>query len=347
MKIRAVMNRTNSNLCPPQYQIDKVVEISRFDFDAFMIQPQDRYEFIKENRVTASQNDGIAHCLLVLGEGHVDGALVLGNSMGEAGLVAYVAGARNIVQAELEWAVDYIIRQGTEHTASGYWCVYCEELEEKFGLTIPEGSGLDAMLKDALARRPEVAAAEIHNGAIETSFHPEFCQCLDTREEASASFSPERTAELFDNAVTAALELYDGEELYTVLHGSFGMTIQEIREHRYFSDEELSDICGIPRQMLDCGMRVRDILQLDGVSDRASLSHKNSIALVPLEDLKKLTPSGQEEFAALLDARVADIRVDDSAPELMLEGVEPKELERFSDMLEAHEQAEQAMGPTM
>ena len=54
MKIRAVMNRTNSNLCPPQYQIDKVVEISRFDFDAFMIQPQDRYEFIKENRVTAT-----------------------------------------------------------------------------------------------------------------------------------------------------------------------------------------------------------------------------------------------------------------------------------------------------
>ena len=44
---------------------------------------------------------------------------------------------------------------------------------------------------------------------------------------------------------------------------------------------------------------------------------------------------------------MADIRVDDSAPELMLEGVEPTELERFSDMLEAHEQAEQAMGPTM
>ena len=134
--------------------------------------------------------------------------------------------------------------------------------------------------------------------AIETSFHPEFCQCLDTREEASASFSPERTAELFDNAVTAALELYDGEELYTVFHGSFGMTLREIREHRYFSDEELSDICGVPQQMLDCGMRVRDILHLDGVSDRASLSHKNSIALVPLEDLKKLTPSGQEETNA-------------------------------------------------
>lgn len=163
----------------------------------------------------------------------------------------------------------------------------------------------------------------------------------------SAVFSPERMAKLFDNAVNAALELYEGEDLYTVFHGTFGITIQEIREHGYFSDEELSDICGVPQQMLDGGMRVRDILHLDGISDQASLSHKNSIILVPLEDLKKLTPNGQEGFASSLDAQVADIRVDDGAPELMLEGVEPKELERFCDMLEAHEQAEQAMGPTI
>ena len=31
-----------------------------------------------------------------------------------------------------------------------------KELEEKFGVTIQEGNGLDAMLKDTLERRPEV-----------------------------------------------------------------------------------------------------------------------------------------------------------------------------------------------
>ena len=347
MKIKADLIRYPERLRPAWCQVEKVVQLTGPEFDAFLISPQEEQPFLADNAELMHEWKCVNHCLLVLGEGRTDGVLVDSGGSALAQYAAYLPQARAIVNAELERAVDHIVRQGTEHTASGYWCVYCEELEEKFGLTIPEGSGLDAMLKDALARRPEVAAAEIHNGALETSFHPEFCQCLDTREEASASFSPERTAELFDNAVTAALELYDGEELYTVFHGSFGMTIQEIREHRYFSDEELSEICGVPRQMLDCGMRVRDILQLDGVSGRAFLSHKNSIALVPLEDLKKLTPSGQEEFAALLDARVADIRVDDGAPELMLEGVEPKELERFSDMLEAHEQAEQAMGPVM
>ena len=347
MIINTELRRDSGPLSPHKYQVDKIVELPHDLFTRFLIYPQDHYEFVEQNSVRAYQYGYNIHCLLALRKDDIDGVLIQCGDDGCARYTAYVASARDVVQARLDRAADYIVRQGTKHTSSGYWCVYCEELKERFGLTIPEGSGLDTMLKDTLERRPEVAAVDIHDGAIETTFHPEFCKCLDAQEEASASFSPERTAELFDNAVTAALELYDGEELYTVLHGSFGMTIQEIREHRYFSDEELSEICGVPRQMLDCGMRVRDILQLDGVSDRASLSHKNSIALVPLEDLKKLTPSGQEEFASLLDARVANIRVDDGAPELMLEGVEPTELERFSDMLEAHEQAEQAMGPTM
>ena len=64
-----------------------------------------------------------------------------------------------------------------------------------------------------------------------------------------------------------------------------------------------------------------------------------------LEGLKKLTPSGQEDFAALLDAHAADIRIDDEGKtELVLEGVEAAELELFCNALDAHEQAERTMG---
>ena len=95
---------------------------------------------------------------------------------------AYVAGARDIVQARLERVADFIVGPGTRRTASGSWCVYCEELEEKFGVTIQEGNGLDAMLKDTLERRPEVAQVEIALQHIETTFHPEFCAQLHTAE---------------------------------------------------------------------------------------------------------------------------------------------------------------------
>ena len=62
--------------------------------------------------------------------------------------------------------------------------------------------------------------------------------------------------------------------------------------------------CGVPEEMLDCDMTVRDVLRLEGVAEYASLAHKDSIVLVPLDDLKTLTASGQKDFAALLGDEV-------------------------------------------
>ena len=157
------------------------------------------------------------------------------------------------------------------------------------------------------------------------------------------------------NACKRAININDPEKVIflmvraqaSVLHGSFGLTLQEIRDHRYLSDLELENTCQVPRQMLEGAMPVRDILALDDLPEGASLAHKNSVFLVPLEDLKLLTDAGKEDFAALLDARVADIWVDEETPELLLEGVEAAELDRLHDKLEAHKQAEQAMGPAM
>ena len=358
MKIRAEMGRRRAPLCPPEYQVDKVVELPNAQFAAFLMRPLDRYDFIRSNQVEPHQGTGHDHCLLVLGEGRADGVLVQCGGDGRAAYSAYMAGVRDIVQAQLDRAVDYIVRQATENTSNGSWHAYfnqrpgrvgCSvsfaELEKRLGLTIREGSGLDGMLLDALRRRPEVSAVELDDGCVSVVCDLGPRQEKDAPEKkTAASFSPERAAELLENAVSAALELYRGEDCYSMLHGSFGLTIREIREYGYLSDQELCDICQVPRQVLEGGTRVRDVLQLDGVSEFTSLTHKDSTVLVPLEDLEKLTASGQENFAALLDAWVADIRVDDGEPGLVLEGIEAKELERFCDALEAHEQAERAMG---
>lgn len=170
---------------------------------------------------------------------------------------------------------------------------------------------------------------------------------VNTQEHPPAKFSAERMAELFENAVSSAFELYRGETLYEILHYSFGLTIQEIRSHGYLTDRELMKNCQLPRRVLKGDATVRDILDLDTLPKYASLAHKDSAFWVPVEDMKKLTDSGREDFAALLDARIADVRMNARIPELLLEGVEAAELERFCVELEAHEQAEQAMGPAM
>lgn len=358
MKIRAEMGRQRAPLCPPEYQVDRVAEIPNTQFAAFLMRPLDRYDFIRSNQIEPHQGTGHDHCLLVLGEGRADGVLVQCGGDGRAAYSAYVAGARNVVQDKLNHAAEFIVQQCAENPGGGSWHAYFNqrpgrggcgvsfaELETRLRLTIREGSGLDGMLLDTLRRRPEVSAVELDDGCVSVVCDLGLRQDKDAPEEKiDISFSPERAAELLENAVSAALELYRGEDCYSMLHGSFGLTIREIREHGYLSDQELCDICQVPRQVLEGGMRVRDVLQLDGVSESASLTHKDSTVLAPLEDLEKLTASGQEDFAALLDAWVADIRVDDGEPELVLEGIEAKELERFCDALEAHEQAEQAMG---
>ena len=282
MKIRADMCKKSGPLWPLEYTVDRVANIPADLFDRFMSQPQGRYshfDFIEQNHVAPYQDDGVCHCLLVLCEGRVDGVLVQCDGYGGADLSSYLPGARDVVQAGLDRAAGFIVRQGAERTVSGSWFVYCEELEEKFGLSISEGNGLDAMLRDTLERRPEVEAVRMGSGTIETTFRPEFCKGLKSSAE-----------------------------------------------------EEKPDI------------RVRDILPLLTGGGLAFLTHEDARTSVLTQFLQELTPTGQEDFTALLDARVAEIGLSCEGVEIVLADVEPEELERFNEAYDAFQDAEQAMG---
>ena len=360
MKIKASFRYNLTTTPGNDCRIQKAVELSPDDFFQLQIGPLQEMPFISENKDCMFEDGSIKHCLLALEQGGLDGVLIQSTGPDYPCYAAYISGMRDILNAELDRAADFIVRQCMENSGEGNWCVSfngrpgsahgyvaLHELEEPFGLVIRDGNGLDAMLMDAIRRQPGVTGAELNGGIVETACDLSLHKRQNAREAASAGFPPERAAELFENAVSSALGLYQGEDLYTMLHGSFGLTVQEIRNHGYLSDQELADICCIPQQVLKGGMAVRDVLPLDGLPKGASLAHKNSVFLVPLEDLKKLTGRGREDFASLLDAQVNDIRVDEGVPELLLEGVEAAELDRLHDELEAHERAERAMSPVM
>ena len=279
MKIRAEMRRQRAPLCPTEYQVDKVVDIPNTQFAALLMRPLDSHDFIRNNRVEPHQGTGHDHCLLVLGEGRTDGVLVQCGNDGRAAYSAYVTGARDVVQARLDRVADFIVSQGAQRTASGSWYVYCEELDEKFGVAIQEGNGLDAMLKDTLERRPEVAQVDISLQHIETTFRPEFCTQLRS--------SAEKT-------------------------------------------------------QLD--IRLRDILPLLKGGGLTFFTHEEADTSVLAENLGKLTGTGREDHAALLNARVAEISPSPEGTEVVLTDVDPQELARFNQALEAFEAAEWAMG---
>ncbi len=109
---------------------------------------------------------------------------------------------------------------------------------------------------------------------------------------------------------------------------------------------------GIIARMWSCMLR-EDASLADALScwvedlDTVLLHEDAPDCCVPMEDLTRLTQSGREDFAALLDARVEEIRAGDSAIEVVISGVEPQELARFSEAHDAFMEAEQAMGPMM
>lgn len=278
MKFKANFVEKPANFQMDDCQIEKVVELSHEDFCRLKITPLADQPFLAEHRDCMFSRDGVIHCLLALGQGSNDGVLIDAEKYEYARLAAYIPGVRDIVNAKMDWAADFIIRWGTENTASGSWCVYFEDLEEHLDLTVREGSGFDSMLRAALKRRSEVATVDMHDGCIEMEYHPEYCRQL--------------------NGVS--------------------------------KNEAL-------------GPRLKEILPVLAGGGLTLLTHEETDYVVLPENLLKLNAAGREDYAALLDARVAEIVPGLEGTEVVLTEVAPEELVRFN---EAHE-AEQAMGPAM
>ena len=252
MKIKASFRYNLTTTPGNDCRIQKAVELSPDDFFQLQIGPLQEMPFISENKDCMFEDGSIKHCLLALEQGGLDGVLIQSTGPDYPCYAAYISGMRDILNAELDRAADFIVRQCMENSGEGNWCVpfngrpgcahgyvALHELEEPFGLVIRDGNGLDAMLMDAIRRQPGVTGAELNGGIVETACDLSLHKRQNAREAASAGFPPERAAELFENAVSSALGLYQGEDLYTMLHGSFGLTVQEIRNHGYLSDQEL------------------------------------------------------------------------------------------------------------
>ena len=121
------------------------------------------------------ESNSAVHCLLALGQGSDDGVLIYSGGYDYPRLAAYLPGMRDILNARLERAADFIVHQGTEATENGSWSISCEELEKQTGITVRRGNGLDGMLLEALMRRSAVASVSMTDTGIDMAYHLNFC----------------------------------------------------------------------------------------------------------------------------------------------------------------------------
>ena len=106
MKINVPLRRKDTEIETNQCVVEKIVELPANWFDHFSQNLLNDYDFILENADCMYQEqNGINHCLLVLGEGRDDGILIESEGSSYARYSAFVPNARQILQQKQQYDV--------------------------------------------------------------------------------------------------------------------------------------------------------------------------------------------------------------------------------------------------
>lgn len=179
--------------CFTDFVVEGVVTVPESVFSDLLVHPMVDRDFIaKHISLMYMDRNDIRHCLLVMGEGRVDGLLVESQGYEYARYAAYVPEATGIrypsllkMNQMLSAAVDFIIADGTSQTTDGHWSTSISKISEQMDWEVDEHAYLQEILAAMLLERPEVAELEIEDD-FEVTYHPEYCPHYVKQEEDEA-----------------------------------------------------------------------------------------------------------------------------------------------------------------
>ncbi|WP_094551447.1 DUF6329 domain-containing protein [Petroclostridium xylanilyticum] len=103
LKTKAIFERKTDDFQPKDCVIEKVIELTSQEYDAFSKNMLADYGFIKDNvDLMYVDQEGIYHCLLVVGEDRPDGILIESEGSGYARYAAFLPNARDFLSARQE-----------------------------------------------------------------------------------------------------------------------------------------------------------------------------------------------------------------------------------------------------
>ena len=97
MQARAIFRRKEVCFEPSECEIEKVIHLSDSDFARFQQTLLDNYDFLHENADLMRVENGVTHCLLVVGETFKDGILVNSEGSDYARYAAYFPNAKSFL----------------------------------------------------------------------------------------------------------------------------------------------------------------------------------------------------------------------------------------------------------
>lgn len=97
MRSKAIFRRKESCFEPSECEIEKVIHLSDCDFTRFQQTLLDNYDFLHENAELMRVENGVTHCLLVVGETFEEGILVNSEGSDYARYAAYFPNAKSFL----------------------------------------------------------------------------------------------------------------------------------------------------------------------------------------------------------------------------------------------------------
>ena len=103
LKTKALFERKTNSFEPTECIIEKTVYLGTTEYDRFRKNMLDDYDFIRNNiDLMCCDNEGVYHCLLVVGEDRVDGVLIESEGYGYSRYSAFLPNASDFLALHME-----------------------------------------------------------------------------------------------------------------------------------------------------------------------------------------------------------------------------------------------------
>ena len=194
MQARAIFHRKEACFEPSECEIEKVIHLSDSDFARFQQTLLDNYDFLREHADLMRVENGVTHCLLVVGESFEDGILVNSEGSDYARYAAYFPNAKSYLltqgqtqqveqaKAPVEAAspsavggvsaallaygekmkkiLDHVIDQALDDHDQSAYIISLPQVKESFDNDIIDDELFTAMLRE----RPEIVDMDVCDG---------------------------------------------------------------------------------------------------------------------------------------------------------------------------------------
>lgn len=166
--MKTQFQRKQENLSAEAFSIETVIELPYTEYESFSKNLLQDYEFLESHKNESYREPGLAKCLLVLGEGHQDGMLVITEGYSYARYSAPLPNARGILTQSrypslfkqitaLQSLVEKCVRDAIEFQIDGEYKIAYEEVYD----TDNTDEKLKTLLfQQMLSERPEIEGIE-------------------------------------------------------------------------------------------------------------------------------------------------------------------------------------------